>query len=231
MQLKTVDAAAEQSWNHVQLHSAVDRPKIVFWTCRNPAVVLGGAQKSSPDMCQRSRQSGIDLLKRRAGGGAVLVGPWMLSMSLVVPPGHPLASMGLHASYEWLGGVHAAALQSIGIASQVLRSDDIARREPDNALSWACYGGFSVGEIVVDGRKLVGLAQLRSKRGVLFVSGAHLYSPDWGVLCEVFGRPSDAGKLEKRNTSCEGELGRRVTAQELYQNLQYEFSRSIQTMI
>ena len=58
------------------------------------------------------------------------------------------------------------------------------------------------------GRKIVGLAQVKRRTGVLIAAGLLLGRTDWETLCTAIGKPAvDAALLAARTTSCAEELG------------------------
>lgn len=214
-------AAAEQAWNARQLAAPVTAPRVRVWCYPAPGVVFGCAQAALHDEAVRAAHTDCELVQRRAGGGAVLVGPWMLSSSVVLPPGHRLLANGTVSSYRWLGVLHAGLLRDFGVAAHALPPDEVARRSADPALAWACFGGLSPWEVVADGRKIVGLAQLRGRHGVLLTTGTLLDRPDWALLCRALGRPQeDAGRLAAVTTSCADRLGSSVHTETLAGALQ-----------
>jgi lipoate-protein ligase A len=191
------------------------------WTYPAPGVVFGCAQAALREEAVRAGRTDCELVQRRAGGGAVLTGPWMLSSSVVLPPEHRLLTGGTVASYRWLGVLHAGLLRDIGIPAHALAPEQLRDRPGDPALVWACFGGLSPWEVVADGRKLVGLAQLRRRQGVLLTTGTLLWPPDWTLLCRTLGRPdTDAARLQAATTSCAELLGTRIRIETLADGLQ-----------
>ena len=191
----------EQAWNRRALAQPVMWPHLRQWAYNNPAVVLGASQRDRP-----TGESSVPVLGRQSGGGAVLVGPWMLSASIVLPTTHPLAQAGPIAAYCAIGEAYAAVLRSHGGDVESLspaRVTALSRTRGDAELAWACFGGLAPGEVVVDGRKLLGLAQVCRRNGVLLVAGLVLYRPDWSLLCRALDRPfDDIAALERQTTSC-----------------------------
>jgi lipoate-protein ligase A len=217
--LRLVGPAEEQAWNERRLSRPPRAPLISAWRYRVPAVVLGCSQRPDAAMTAAARAAGLALVERRSGGGAVLAGPWLLGVSVVLPRDHPLVDPSITESYRWFGEAHAAALRRSGIDCQAVAGAAavaVARRwrllPAGGATSWACFGALSPWEVVTAaGRKLVGLAQVRRQVGALFVSGTLLAAPDWRVLCRVVdGSVSAAAHLDERTSSCEAELGRPV---------------------
>ncbi len=216
--LVTATPHAEQAWNARQLAEPVTEPRLRLWTYRAPGVVFGCSQRA---LHQRTALADRAVV-RGSGGGAVLTGPWMLSASIVLPPDHALLSSGPIGSYRWLGVLHAGLLRDMGIAAFALPPEQARSYRADAALTWACYGGLSPWEVVVESRKIVGLAQLRRRTGVLLTSGTLIAPPDWRLLCEALGQPAGLGDaLAHRTTSCETELGAPVIAEVLADRLHH----------
>ncbi len=217
--LRLAAPAEEQAWNECHLSGPVRVPLIAAWRYRAPAVVLGCSQRPDAAMSAAARAAGVALVERRSGGGAVLAGPWLLGVSVVLPRDHPLVVPSITESYRWFGEAHAAALRRAGIECQavpVATALAVARwwRSPPAGTTarWACFGALSPWEVMTaGGRKLVGLAQVRRRTGALLVSGTLLAAPDWPVLCRVVdASASAAAQLGERASSCEAELGRPV---------------------
>jgi lipoate-protein ligase A len=201
----------EQDWNRRQLSSDVTAPHMRFWTYESPGVVLGCSQGGMVSAVDAAQRIGVPLAGRQAGGGAVLTGPWMLSVSVVLPVTHPLALGGALAGYRKIGEGFAKVLREFGIDAHALTPEEARAPQQDDAgadLQWACYGGLSPWEVVAGKRKIVGLAQVRRRTGVLIAAGLLTGRPDWALLCRAIGKPAgDAGLLAQRTTSCEEELG------------------------
>jgi lipoate-protein ligase A len=203
-------AAQEQAWNAAQLAQQVVAPRWRFWHYEQPAIVLGCSQRALHERLHAAPGGlPMEVLLRESGGGAVLAGPWMLGLSLVLPVEHPWLAQGLVDSYRPLGRLCAEALNGPGgtvqaLAPQQVQSTEaalVARGLP--ALQWACFGSLSPWELVDgQGRKLVGLAQRRRQTGVLLVAGILLAPPPWERFCAALGRAEDAEVLQQRTGPC-----------------------------
>lgn len=216
---------AEQEWIAQQLAEPVCAPRLRLWTYPAPGVVLGCAQGRLLPQVQRAAPPDCEIALRRAGGGAVLTGPWMLSASIVLPPEHRLLAGGLVASYHWLGAVHAGLLRDMGIDAHAIPPEELGHSRVKPDLAWACFGGLSPWEVVVDGRKLVGLAQFRRRNGVLLTSGTLLFRPKWELLCQALERPpAEAQALDDCTLSCADALGAPVPVEALARDLFDTFS-------
>ena len=196
----------EQVWNRAQLAQPVLAPALRLWTYHAPAVVLGCAQSSLAPLLGKASMAPVDSVVRQTGGGAVLVGPWMLSVSIALPPDHALVEGSLSNSYRWLGELFASLLQRCGIAAHAITPEQartLQQEATDTDLGWACFGGYSPWEVVVGRQKIVGLAQARKRTGSLLVAGLLLERPHWEWLGEVLQKPpSDIVALAARTTSC-----------------------------
>ena len=209
---RPVDAAGEQAWNEQQLAEPVLRPAAVLWRYLHPAVVLGRSQQA---LLEKLDPANHCFVRRASGGGAVLVGPWMLGASVVLPLGHCLLGADHVAdAYRWLGELFVAALAQHGVAAQVMPPAQTRKASVD--LAWACFAGMSPWEVAVDDRKLVGLAQRRNRHGVLLVAGALVATVPWQSLCDALQRPvSQARELAASTVDASQLLGRSLPVEAL----------------
>ncbi|HEU4843751.1 MAG TPA: ligase [Burkholderiaceae bacterium] len=217
----TVTQSQEQLWNAAQLARPVTEPRLRLWTYRVPGVVLGCSQAALRARMDSRHALAASVVQRGSGGGAVLTGPWMVSASIILPPDHPLVGQGTVSSYRWLGALHAGLLRDAGIRAYAIPPEEVRLHQADARLKWACYGGLSPWEVVVNQRKIVGLAQLRKRTGVLITSGTLIARPDWSLLCDALGQPGDAGLLGDCTTSYAEQLGAPVMAEVLAERLHH----------
>jgi lipoate-protein ligase A len=194
-----VTAADEQAFHAAALAAPVTEPGLRLWRYDAPAVVLGPAQRPDDGIEARARAAGATVITRMTGGGAVLAGPWLLGLSVVLPPDHPQVRPSLRASYHWLGAALASWLAGLGVPARALEAPPT---RPPADLAWACFAGVSWGEVEAGGRKIVGLAQARRKNGVLFSAGVLVATTPWPLLAEILGRPAtEADELQRRTVS------------------------------
>ncbi len=182
-------AGLHGSWPTVE-HDPEQRRAAV---CRptGTAVVLGSTQSIDTVDVEGARSAGIDVVRRRSGGGAVLVTPddpvWI---DLWVPAGDERWSADVTGAFVWVGAAWGAALgllgldtvDDVGVETTV---DGAARRSPIRRTAgvevqgpgpgactrWSsliCFGGVGAGEVSVGGRKVVGLSQRRNRWGAWF---------------------------------------------------------------
>ncbi len=164
-------------------------PALRWYWAAAPALILGVFQPPEMVNAAACAARGIPIIRRRSGGTGVLAGPLLLSCDIALPLGHPLAPADVTESYHWLGAAWLATLAGLGVPGLRLvsvaevRADPYrAPRRPPAAGTWsdadlvhrACFGSLSPYEVAVGPRKLVGLAQVRRRGGVLFQVGVPL---------------------------------------------------------
>jgi lipoate-protein ligase A len=199
-------AQEEQDWNERQLSVPVAEPAWRFWRYTGAAIVLGSSQRAQ--LATVRARTALPVLVRSAGGGAVLTGPWLLGLSVLLPDRHPLLTGSLVDSYRWLGELYERILRASGIAAATVPRGSALLGRPPDPLSWACFGAFSPWELAVGARKIAGLAQRRRKQGALLTGGLLLDQVDWPLLCAALDRPAaEAAELARRTTGCAQETG------------------------
>lgn len=195
-------AVREQLWNEAQLQQRISAPAWRLWRYEQPVVVLGCSQRRL--LAELDPRTGPEVLLRESGGGAVLTGPWMLGLSVALPPDHPLAGTSPVGAYRWLGEVIARTLQDGGVPAHAVPPQALRERATtglSDTLGWACFGGLSPWEVLSGGRKMAGLAQVRRANGVLLVGGVLLDRSPWRLLCETLARPADEALLLEEVTT------------------------------
>jgi lipoate-protein ligase A len=147
------------------------RRSVAVLIVARPALVLGSTQ--SDDVADRDAlaAAGVDLVRRRSGGGAVLVEPartvWI---DVDLPAGDDLWADDVGRSFAWLGQVWAGALGQLGRPAEVHRGGLCTT--PWSRL--ICFAGLGPGEVTIDGVKAVGLAQRRTRHGARFQTAVNL---------------------------------------------------------
>lgn len=152
------------------------RPEIWVHTVATPTLVLGSTQRESILDLVAIGEQGVDLCRRRSGGGLVYVEPtndcWI---DVVLPTSSKLHQPDIARSFEWIGQAWASTLQtSLHISAMDASSMDIdAPTSPPIAVAntsdrsaasrLICFAGMGHGEVTVEGNKVVGLSQKRTK--------------------------------------------------------------------
>jgi lipoate-protein ligase A len=131
-----------------------------------PAVVLGSTQPEADVDAQAAADLGVAVVRRRSGGGAVLVEPGQVAwIDVVVPRDDPLWHDDVAVAAEWLGEAWSAALADLGVPGGTVHRRGL---ECGALGPVVCFAGTGPGEVVVDGRKVVGISQRRTRAGARF---------------------------------------------------------------
>ncbi|MGH9185868.1 MAG: lipoyl protein ligase domain-containing protein [Acidimicrobiales bacterium] len=154
-------------------------------TVTGPALVLGSAQPLTDIDEAHAAARGMEVARRRSGGGAVLLEPGgSLWVDVLVPRTDPLWHVDIGVATHWLGDVWASALAALGRAADVHKGG-LIRTEWSSRV---CFAGLGPGEVTDEnGRKLVGISQRRTRAGARFqcVTLAHWDPEDLGELLSV----------------------------------------------
>jgi len=167
--------------------------RVVIRTVDRPVLVLGSAQRAEVVDRARASRSGVEVLRRRGGGGAVLVTPGaQVWADMWLPAADPLWTPDPRRTAVNVGRWWAAALARAGIRAAVNDAGSAHTRWGD----LVCFAGVGPGEVLTGGRKVVGLAQWRSREGAL-VFGCSYIRFDPTLLAECLDLdPADRAELE-----------------------------------
>lgn len=148
-----------------------------------PALVLGSTQPWVDT-------SDVPVVRRRSGGGAVLLDPSsVVWIDVVLPTGDPRWDADVGRAFLWLGDVWVAALGG----PPARRHPGPMVRSPFSDL--VCFAGLGPGEVTVDGRKVVGISQRRTREAALFQCAALLRWDYSGIASLLDVPPADMADL------------------------------------
>ena len=146
-------------------------PTLRWYRSDRPALVLGRGQATAGIQ----QIAGIPVLTRFSGGGAVLLDESLLSLDVLVPSGHPLLDGDLGAVFLRVGQLWVEGLRALGVQGlERYPGPGTARRRGtprEQLLAAVCFATVGRGEVLAEGRKLVGLAQRRRRYGALVQCG------------------------------------------------------------
>jgi lipoate-protein ligase A len=145
-----------------------------------PALVLGSTQGDDLVDGAAAAALGVDVVRRRSGGGAVLVDPAETAwLDVVVPAGDPLWDDDVGRAAVWLGRAWQAALADVGTTGTEVHTGALACGPLGRLV---CFATVGAGEVTVGGddrRKLVGISQRRTRAAARFQCAAYgRYDPD-----------------------------------------------------
>lgn len=149
-----------------QFHSLDLAAERAVWCCAvtAPALILGSTQNESDIDSQRALAHGIEIVRRRSGGGAVYVHPdASIWCDVTIARGDVLWNDDVSLSMLWLGEVFVEALAP-WLRTTVYR-DEFVGGTDGRAV---CFASTSPGEVFAGASKVVGISQRRTREGARF---------------------------------------------------------------
>ena len=151
--------------------AGVTVPTVRVLKVSTPTIVLGSSQSFEVLDLSACVEAGVDVVRRRSGGGAVWLDEDMVWVDVFVPAGHPRWDADIGRAMWWLGEAWAEGLTSVGVVGEVgaeVHRGALVRTEWS---SLVCFAGLGPGEVTIGGRKAVGISQRRTRAGALFQCG------------------------------------------------------------
>jgi lipoate-protein ligase A len=155
-----------------------------FLEVEGAALVLGSTQPGVT-----VGDPALEVVRRRSGGGAVLLRPGSaVWVDVVVPADDSLWTPDVGRAFWWLGEAWVEALTAVGVDGARWHDGPLMRSRWSEQV---CFAGLGPGEVTVGGRKVVGMSSRRRRDGALFQCAALL---DWdpAELVAVLGLDSEA---------------------------------------
>jgi len=126
-----------------------------------PAAVLGSRQDASLLDADECARQGLEVVRRRSGGGLVLLRPgehaWI---DVVIGRGDPWWTDDVSSSSWWLGEAWCQAVAALGVDGPSVHR---GRLESDEWGRQVCFAAVGPGEVVdAAGAKVVGISQRRA---------------------------------------------------------------------
>jgi lipoate-protein ligase A len=207
-----------------------DEQATLYWSQAEQAgLVLGYAQKQ--DILNQAALAAqqLTIYHRRAGGTAVMVGPGLLSLDVILPASHPLVLPDIVESYRWLGMMWVEALRRLEVETRVVSPQEAhaqrallkqaETRERESILLRACFGSLSSYEVVAGQRKVVGLDMIRRRAGSLLQAGLLLHFETEPLVQLLGSTPEEQAILREglpeRAVGLDMLAGRAVMAEEV----------------
>jgi lipoate-protein ligase A len=224
------DGPTNMAYDEAILESVADGespPTLRFYGWLPPCLSLGFRQEWADVDQGLCEAQGWDIVRRPTGGRAILHVD-ELTYSVCAPIGEPRVQGSVLESYRRLSQALLTGLRLMGLAPVQAASSHA------NGVSAgpACFDVPSDYEITVNGRKLIGSAQVRKKQAVL----QHGTLPLFGDVTRIVGglrfdneqqRAQAAAKLAQRASTVEQALGRPVPFVDAAKCLREGFGRAL----
>lgn len=146
----------------------LDPPAAALWwfEVERPSVVLGSTQRPEVVDADAARAGGVEVARRRSGGGAVWLEPGtVLWVDVILPATDPRWERDVGRSFTWLGRAWAQVVGELGLPGAIVHEGPLRRTRWSDLV---CFAGLGPGEVTADGRKVVGIAQRRTRTAARF---------------------------------------------------------------
>jgi lipoyl(octanoyl) transferase len=184
----------------VQAEAVLPTLRFFGW---NPACLSLGQAQPGADVDQAAcRTLGVEVVRRPTGGRAILHID-ELTYSIIVPDTEPRVAGTIVDSYRRLSEGLLRGLMLMGVPTQQTERPDGHAR----AAGPVCFEAPSHYEIVFDGKKLVGSAQMR-KSGVVLQHGTLPLHGDIARIAKCLVARPDPDRVRRRATTVEAAIGR-----------------------
>lgn len=151
-----------------------DDPVRAVWVLEAtaPALVLGSTQHDEVVDVAAADSRGVEVVRRRSGGGVVMVDPATTAwVDLLVPAADPLWDDDVGRAARWVGRAWQAALADLGAGPTEVHTGPLACGPLGRLV---CFGTVGAGEVTTpEGRKLVGVSQRRTRTVARFQCAAY----------------------------------------------------------
>lgn len=178
-------SAAENMALDAKLLSELDPnglPLLHLYDWKRPSITFGHFIQPKEFLhLDQLEMMGIDLARRPTGGGIVFH-LWDLAFSFLMPANHPACSQNTLENYEFVNRAVRKAVAKMGEGMELIPQD-----APLMSLDCAkfCMARPTIYDVVLQGRKIAGAAQRRTKLGYLHQGTISLRAPDFDLLKRV----------------------------------------------
>lgn len=195
-------------------------PTLRLYAWEPPCLSLGRHQSADEVDRDALAAAGYGLVRRPTGGRAILHID-ELTYSVAAPLTDPRVRGDVLTSCRRISQGLLAALALLGVRNAVAQE-----QRPSAPTGPVCFETPGEFEIVVDGRKLIGSAQMRG-RGALLQHGALPLTGDIARICPFLIPSADPARVRARAVTLSAVLGREVSWEEVAQAVADGFARAL----
>ncbi len=209
-------------------------PVVRFYRWRPPAISVGYFQKLEEEIdLAECKRRGIDYVRRITGGKAVLHDR-ELTYSFVIS--QELMPKSITESYKAISQAILTALRNLGLKVEMnpaplskgrvnIKRCGVKEKISQAQKSSLCFDTPSYYEIIVNGKKIVGSAQVR-KNGKILQHGSILIDIDIEKMCSLFKGGGKISQVQEKVTSLNNELEKEIEFKDLAPALKKGFEEN-----
>lgn len=175
------------------LLSCSNIPTLRFYTWDPPALSIGWSQVTTDLNIRAILDDSLDVVRRPTGGRAIFHQD-ELTYSVIFPYGHYMTKHSIMESYRIISEALVEGLKRLGINAEFGRGERNLYKNP------SCFASASRYEVLVNGKKLIGSAQRRTKKG-LIQQGTILLDKSYLDLVKYISAEGDKDLLALKSIS------------------------------
>ncbi|PWK14272.1 lipoate--protein ligase family protein [Tumebacillus permanentifrigoris] len=226
-----VNMAVDEAILHANSRGLVP-PTVRFYGWNPPTLSIGYFQRATKEVdFDALRAQGLGFVRRPTGGRAVLHDK-ELTYSVIVPESHPMMPTSINESYRILSMGLLEGFRELGFSAEMVSlADEEEKKKFETLGSAACFDSPSWYELVVEGRKVAGSAQVRQQHTIL-QHGSILLDIDVEQLFSVLSYSSERTRermvrMFRDKAVSMKDLGRDVTYEEAVDGFTKGFEKGL----
>lgn len=200
-------------------------PVVRWYRWTPPCVTLGKFQKAAGNVrLENCARLGIDVAQRPTGGRAILHDHEVTFSIIIAERDLPGAGSNVMDSYRALGTALVAGLRGLGLPAELV--DRHGQPGAGTAVNPACFAAKARCDLMVNGSKLIGSAQMR-RDGVILQQNSLPLTVDFPKWDEVFYRSDWQAVSQGVATDLQTAAGRAVAYEEVMHALANGFTSAL----
>lgn len=158
-------------------------PILHLYDWASPSLTFGYFTQLAQHLdCKALQKQGIAAARRPTGGG-IIFHLWDFAYSIVIPASHPGFSQNTITNYRTVNGVIAEALAAcFGLKTCYAKPQQDSH--PSDIVPF-CMASHTIYDILLDGKKIGGAAQRKTKQGLLHQGTVFMTPPDYSLLQQL----------------------------------------------
>lgn len=206
-------------------------PTLRFYRWTPPCVTLGKFQPAEGNVqLDNCRRLGFDVVKRPTGGRAILH-DHEVTFSVIVAEEHlPQAGASIMDSYRELGRALEAGMRRLGLTAELIDRRATARGGDPASVNAtgnpACFAAKARCDLMVNGRKIIGSAQMR-KDGFILQQNSLPLKVNFPLWDDVFYRSDWQSVAQGGAVDLWSAAAREVGYDEVVDALRYGFTTAL----
>lgn len=158
-------------------------PLLHLYEWSEPSITYGYFTKPERFLdLKRCEEAGLDLARRPTGGG-IIFHLTDFAFSFFLPASHPLFSQNTLANYDFVNRVVMKAIEQLLPKRASLLPQDPTPITPSCASF--CMAKPTIYDIIIDGKKVGGAAQRKTRHGLLHQGSISLQLPPFDLLEKI----------------------------------------------